>query len=68
MEAQEIIEGLMLIDRWKPMFGNDYHVGAEHDLICAGDLNWEVPEEIKSRLMALGWEQDHKDNKWVARL
>lgn len=64
MTVSSIIEGLIIINKNKPVGEADYHMRAEHDLIWAGSLEWPMPEEDKARLNELNWRADEEANGW----
>lgn len=64
MEVAKIIEGLMIIQKYKPNDTSDHHFRAEHDIIYVGSLDWSMKVEDKDRLRNLGWKEDPSAGGW----
>ena len=65
MKVNDIIEGLLLIQKTKPATESDYHFRAEHDKIFVGSLEWPMSDEDKKRMEELGWNADEDIDGWV---
>lgn len=66
MTVTNIIEGLRLINKYKPEGQSDYHFRAEHDEVWAGSLEWPMPQEDKKKMEDLGWHTDEDCDGWRA--
>jgi hypothetical protein len=64
MKVTDIIEGLQIIQKYKPENESDYHLRAEYDEICVGSLDWLMSEQDKARMIELGWVQDDDADGW----
>jgi hypothetical protein len=64
MKVTDIIEGLQIIQKYKPENESDYHLRAEHDEIYVGSLDWVMSEQDKARMIELGWIQDDDADGW----
>ena len=64
MKAENIIRGLEIIHKSKPESESDHHVRAEHDMIIAGSLEWELSDNDKHILNELGWVADEDLDGW----
>lgn len=68
MVVTKIIEGLQILEKYNPKNKDGYIVRAEHDMIYAGSLYWEIPEDQKNRLEELGWGKDEDADGYTASL
>lgn len=55
MKAQDFIEGLLIIQKYKPEGKSDRWIHPEHDEIFVGELSWPIPEEDRNKLKELGF-------------
>lgn len=51
-QSEKIINGLKLIEKYRPKDSTPYHVRCEHDELIAGSLDWGIPE---NEMDDLGW-------------
>lgn len=58
MNALNLIEGLKIIEEYRPEKESVYHVRSEHDVIYAGSLEWPINSKDKKKLLDMGWEED----------
>lgn len=68
MKVSNIIEGLMILQKYKPETESDYHAHAEHDEMWAGNLDWKTSDKDEKRLNELGWTKDNENNAWHANI
>ena len=68
MKAVDIIEGLLIIEKSKPKHSDNFHVRAEHDMIIAGSLEWDMPDSEQARLFALGWLKNEDFGGWYCNV
>lgn len=66
MKVADIIKGLQLIQKTKPVNESDYHFRAEHDNIYVGSLEWPMKDNDKKTMESLGWEPDEDADGWRA--
>jgi hypothetical protein len=66
MTAENLIKGLQIIEKSRPLEMSGYHIRADHDEIWAGDLCWPMPPGDAGQLEFLGWERDENANGWRA--
>ena len=60
METKNIIAGLQtLMPFYKDPDG--YHVGAEHDELCAYATDNPLSDEALDKMIELGWHQEHDE-------
>ena len=57
MNIAEFLEGVTLL---RPYYDNpdDYHIGAEHDVIYVYATDKPLPEGVVKKLCELGWSQE----------
>lgn len=66
MTVKNIIEGLQIIEKYRPEKESQYHLRAEHDEIFAGSLDWPFTSEDKKKLKKLGWTAEVVVDGWRA--
>ena len=67
MTAENIIKGLQLLEKIKPVGATGYHVRAEHDEIIAGSLDWPITDLDRHELEeVLGWMPIEDYDGWRA--
>ena len=66
MTVKIIIEGLKIIEKYRPSKASPYHFRAEHDEIFVGSLDWPISEKDKKKLDELGWTADEDVDGWRA--
>lgn len=66
MEANNIIQGLVIIEKARPKNHTPYHVRAEHDKIYAGSLDWILGSADDKKLEDIGWSRDEEADGWRA--
>lgn len=65
----QVIEGLQIIQKYKPEAHTPHHIGAITGFIIAGgtkDEGWNYSEEDEARLQKLGWKFDDEHGGWRA--
>jgi hypothetical protein len=68
MTVTNIIAGLQLIQKSKPVGESDYHFRAEHDEIFVGSLRWPMSEYDKAKMKEMGWIADDDIDGWRANV
>jgi hypothetical protein len=66
MTASNLIEGLKIIEAYRPKEESGYHIRAEHDVFYAGSLDWAIPDHEVDKLEKLGWAKDEDVDGWRA--
>lgn len=68
MKAIDIIEGIRIVEQFRPESESPYHIRAEHDRIYIGSLDWPIPEQQKQILEELGWDEDEDADGYTTLL
>lgn len=66
MTSERIIIGLQIIHAYRPLWNSEYHIRCFNNNLYAGELDWEIPDEVKEQLRILGWQEDDDEEMWRA--